>query len=35
MERADPAGTKIGKYIIDMRHVRNAQIGDHTTQHNA
>lgn len=35
LENADPAGTKIGKYNIDMRHVRNAQTGDHNTQHNA
>jgi hypothetical protein len=35
LESADPAGAKIGKYNIDMRHVRNAQIGDNNTQHNA
>ena len=35
LENADPAGAKVGKYNIDMRGVRNAQIGDHNTQHNS
>ncbi len=35
LENSDPAGAQVGKYIIDMRHVRNAQAGDHNTQHNA
>ena len=35
LEQADPAGSKIGKYNIDMRHVRNAQVGDGNTEYNA
>ncbi len=34
MSLVDEAGTRAGKYTVDMRGAQGAQIGDHNTQRN-
>jgi hypothetical protein len=34
MALLDEAGSKAGKYSVDLRGAQGAQVGDHNTQHN-
>jgi hypothetical protein len=34
MSLVDAAGSRTGKYRVDVRHSQGVQIGDHNTQHN-
>ena len=34
MRLVDPAGSRAGKYTVDVRGAQGVQVGDHSTQHN-
>jgi hypothetical protein len=34
MALVDEAGSKAGKYTVDLRGAQGVQVGDHNTQHN-